>query len=150
MNAQSNENYPISELDLLPNEIIVWQKGQGTFHRFYDWHFAVTNLRVMIFYHDKLFRPLKWYIFNVNDIEKILIEDLAIYWRFLFFWNFRKNAFPRTQIHILCQNNSDKSATFLSDNDDYQDERIFDRKLVLEWLNAIRQHHPQITINDLT
>lgn len=75
-------DYPINEINLLPNEKILWHKGQSTFHRFYDWHFAITNFRVMIFYHDKFFRPLKWYDFDVSDIEQITIQNLATSFRF--------------------------------------------------------------------
>lgn len=137
--------YPLNQITFLAGEKLLWSKGQGTFHRSYDWCFAVTDRRALIFYKVGVFRTPQWIDFSLTEIKQIKITDSPYFTPFFWSkWIFKTNNFPLTKL-ILTTNN--QQFIFKSVWDDYQDERVFDRNLVLEWADELAKQGINVILN---
>lgn len=61
----------IQELSLQPGEVVEWERGQATFHRGHDIHFAVTN-RSACLYLRKLIVP-RWVKIPISELISVEI-----------------------------------------------------------------------------
>lgn len=130
----------MDELILDDQEESLWHQGQGTFHRGYDFQLVITNKNIYLF-DSKIVFLRKWYKFPLASIENITLKD-SFSGVFKLFR--KKTPFPRTLLTIKYHQ---KIFNHISYPDSYEDERIFDRQILLNFIDQLKALNIEITNN---
>ncbi len=167
----------IDELNLEEGEKIEWHKGQGTFHRGYDFELAITNMAVCIFMRRHSLSP-KWIKIPLDDVVSLDVSEAKVFQGFLsllplygmliivlignysIFWSSYSNTktviwsilligfivylivsidnMSRGRTHLTISSVHDV-LNYTSYPDSYQDEKILDRCILLEFAQLLKE-----------
>ncbi|MFT3807999.1 hypothetical protein [Arenimonas sp.] len=112
-------HFPFSKLTLSEDEEVIWCASNPTFHRTWDYGIAITGSAVYLFSPFWLWLA-RWRRYPLSDIKQASFKDSR--------W------VPRLLLQV-----GDRTVTFRTPYDGYQDEMDFDRKNLAEAAELIAQ-----------